>query len=201
MEKEREHLIRDTMNPKHIKISKFLSYVLRHKPDAIGLKLDANGWASVEQLLKCANVSGQNLTPELLETVVRVNDKKRFAFSDDGLKIRASQGHSINIDLELKPLKPPLYLYHGTATRFKDAILSSGLKPGTRQHVHLSTDAQTAILVGQRHGRPIVLIVKAGKMWEDGYSFFRSANDVWLADHVPAQYLNLQQKTDDKELI
>ncbi len=187
----------EPMKKKQIKISKFLSYVLRHKPDAIGLELDANGWVSVERLIQSANASGQTLTRELLETVVRTNDKKRFAFSDDGLKLRASQGHSIDIELGLKPQMPPEYLYHGTANRFRDSILASGLNPGNRKHVHLSTDVKTATQVGQRHGKPIVLLVRAAEMQGAGYSFFLSANGVWLTDSVPAQYLDLvDQKTE-----
>ena len=182
------------MKKQYIKISKFLSYVLRHEPEAIGLKLDKNGWVSIERLVRCANSSGQNLSHEVIEAVVQTNEKKRFAISEDGLMIRASQGHSVNIDLGLKPKLPPRYLYHGTATRFLDSILSSGLKPRKRQHVHLSSDITTAVRVGQRHGKPVILAIKAGKMNADGYSFFLSTNGVWLTEKVPLKYLETTDK-------
>ena len=183
------------MKNHYIKISKFLSYVLRHKPESIGLELDKNGWASIDRLVRCTNASGQNLSRKVIEEVVQANDKKRFSVSDDGMRIRASQGHSVDIDLGLKPEPPPKYLYHGTATRFLDSILTSGLNSRERQYVHLSSDVKTAVRVGQRHGKPVILVINAGKMNADGYSFFLSDNGVWLTEHVPLEYLETTDKT------
>jgi putative RNA 2'-phosphotransferase len=182
------------MKPHYVKISKFLSYVLRHRPDAIGLTLEDGGWVDVDALLQALGVAGKPVTRELLEDVVRTNDKQRFAFSADGIKIRASQGHSIEVDLGLKAVSPPDTLYHGTARRFLDSILSSGLQPQKRHHVHLSLDEQTALRVGQRHGKPIIFRVDSGAMHADGHTFFLSANGVWLTAHVPPSYLQLLQK-------
>jgi putative RNA 2'-phosphotransferase len=139
------------MNKNIVKYSKFLSLILRHQPELIGLSLDENGWTDVSQLIELANKKGTALTAELLEEVVASNDKKRFAFNADKSRIRASQGHSIEVDLALVPQQPPAYLFHGTATRFLDSIRDRGLLPGSRQHVHLSADESVAINVGQRH--------------------------------------------------
>lgn len=178
------------MSVDHKKISKFLSYVLRHRPDEIGLALDTNGWAAIDDLIARAESSASvTLTPELLQEVVRTNDKQRFAISDDGTRIRASQGHSVEVDLALAPTQPPEVLFHGTATRFLDAIRRDGLKPMNRQHVHLSADDATATTVGQRHGKPVVLRVRAGDMWRGGRAFFISANGVWLTDRVEPTFL------------
>jgi putative RNA 2'-phosphotransferase len=173
-----------------IKVSKFLSLVLRHKPEEIGLTLDENGWASIEELIRLANLRGTRLNRALLDQVVAENDKKRFALSEDGLRIRASQGHSINIDLALAPAQPPELLYHGTASRCIDSIRASGLHSANRQHVHLSLDAPTATKVGQRHGKPVVLTVRSGEMAAAGHSFFLSANGVWLTERVPAEFID-----------
>lgn len=167
------------------KISKFLSYVLRHKPDSIGLILDANGWASVSDLIERASSASVLLTHDSLREIVRTSDKKRFALSDDGLRIRANQGHSVEIDLVLEPKQPPEILFHGTATRFLEDIRRDGLQRMSRQHVHLSPDEPTAIKVGQRHGKPVVLQIQAGQMWRDRQFFYLSANGVWLTDSVP----------------
>jgi putative RNA 2'-phosphotransferase len=177
------------MSRDHEKTSKFLSYVLRHKPDAIGLALDSNGWASVQELIEKANATGENLSEPLIHDIVRTNEKKRFALSEDGSKIRASQGHSIHIELGLEPKQPPELLYHGTASRFLDVIRSEGLKSMDRQHVHLSIDEITATKVGQRHGKPVILVVNAGDMWRAGQQFFLSENGVWLTDKVDVRYL------------
>lgn len=171
------------------RISKFLSLVLRHQPDVIGLKLDEQGWARVDELIERVNHSGEVLTREELDIIVAENDKKRFIFSDDGLRIRANQGHSIAVDLQLKEAVPPEWLYHGTAVRFLDSIREQGLVKGQRQQVHLSADAHTAKNVGSRHGKPVVLTVKAGDMHRDGLLFYQSENGVWLMDHVPPVYL------------
>jgi putative RNA 2'-phosphotransferase len=172
------------------KVSKFLSLVLRHKPEEIGLTLDANGWADVEELIRLANQYGHRLNLPLLDRVVAENDKKRFAFSEDGRRIRASQGHSVEVDLALPPSEPPEFLYHGTATRFLESIRVSGLVSGKRQHVHLSPDVATATKVGQRHGRPHILTIRAGAMHRAGMAFYLSANGVWLTNHVPVSYID-----------
>jgi putative RNA 2'-phosphotransferase len=172
-------------------ISKFLSYVLRHAPDSIGLNLDANGWADVDELLaKAADKAGRRIDLDTLRGVVAENDKQRFTLSEDGRRVRAAQGHSVAVDLDLAPSEPPPRLYHGTATRNLDAILAEGLKPGRRLQVHLSLEPETARKVGARHGKPSVLTVDAGAMHGDGHQFFRADNGVWLTDSVPARYLS-----------
>jgi putative RNA 2'-phosphotransferase len=178
------------MNKNIVKLSKFLSLILRHQPEVIGLSLDENGWADVTQLIELANHKGTALTLPLLEEIVATNDKKRFAFNADKSKIRASQGHSITVDLALTPQQPPAYLFHGTATRFLESIRAQGLLPGSRQHVHLSADESVAMNVGQRHGKPVVLKVDSGKMAQAGYEFFLSENQVWLTATVPPEYLD-----------
>lgn len=172
-----------------VKLSKFMSLVLRHKPEEIGLVLDDNGWASVEELITRANSRGVRLTRDILQVVVETSDKKRFALSEDGIRIRANQGHSVEIDLALTPRQPPEILFHGTASRFLDSIRAQGLLRGKRQHVHLSPDETTAIKVGQRHGRPVVLRVLAERMHQSGHTFYLSDNGVWLIEHVPGEYL------------
>jgi putative RNA 2'-phosphotransferase len=169
--------------------SKFLSYVLRHAPESIGLTLDENGWAAVDELLDKAGAAGKRLDHATLKEIVATNDKKRFTLSEDGNRIRAAQGHSVEVALGLEPVIPPETLYHGTATRFLDAIRAEGLKPGSRQQVHLSADEVTATAVGSRHGRPAVLRVAAGAMHMAGHAFFQADNGVWLTDHVPPQFL------------
>jgi putative RNA 2'-phosphotransferase len=165
--------------------SKFLSLVLRHKPEEIGLVLDENGWVSVDELIQKIN----DIDIDLLNEIVETNDKKRFAFNDDKTKIRASQGHSIEIDLDLGPSIPPDVLYHGTATRFVESILKVGLTKQQRQHVHLSEKLETATAVGARHGKPVILIVDAKQMQEDGFLFYQSENNVWLTDNVEVKYI------------
>ena len=162
---------------------------MRHQPSKIGLTLDAQGWADVDEWLLKANQHGVTLTRPVLNEVVQQNDKRRFAFSADGTRIRANQGHSIKIDLGLAPLAPPEYLYHGTATRFLASIRQKGLLRGKRDYVHLSSDEETARKVGARHGEAIVLVVKGGEMHTAGFKFYCSANGVWLIDHVPVAYL------------
>lgn len=172
-------------------ISKFLSLVLRHQPQLIGLELDEGGWTAVNDLLEKAKTKGILLDHVLLEHIVATNNKKRFAFSEDGTKIRASQGHSIEVDLGYTQSKPPVVLYHGTAEKNLKSIMAGGLQKRSRQHVHLSVDKQTAIKVGGRHGKPVVLTVESGRMFKDGYAFYLSANGVWLTEVVPANYLRL----------
>jgi len=173
------------MNAKIIKQSKFLSLVLRHKPEKIGLILDKNGWADVKELFKKTDMNMITL-----ERIVSTNNKKRFAFNDSRTKIRASQGHSIDIDLKLEAQEPPEILFHGTTTRSLARIYDDGLLPMSRQHVHLSTERDTASKVGQRHGRPSILQVNSKKMYEDGYDFYLSDNGVWLTAKCPTKYLS-----------
>ncbi|GAK57491.1 probable RNA 2'-phosphotransferase [Candidatus Vecturithrix granuli] len=177
------------MQPSLVKLSKFLSFVLRHNPASIGLSLDPAGWAQVDELVMAARKAGKPLTQELLRHIVTQNDKQRFSLSTDGQKIRANQGHSLAVDLGLEPLTPPDALFHGTATRFLPSIQKEGLLPGGRLHVHLSPDEQTAIKVGQRHGKPVVLNIQAARMAACGYQFYRSANGVWLTNRVPVEFI------------
>ena len=173
------------MASKIVETSKFLSYVLRHHPEAINLQLDEQGWVDVEQLLNAIRRSGRRISLGLLQEVVFTNDKQRFAFSADGQRIRANQGHSVDIDLALEPQLPPQILYHGTAKRFLEAIQAEGLKKMQRQHVHLSPTIDIAKAVGERHGKVVILGVAARTMHMKGYKFFLSKNGVWLTDHVP----------------
>jgi len=184
-----------------IKLSKFLSLVLRHDPTVLGVKMDSEGWVEVNELIKKYNDYGSkygSITKTILDEVVATNDKKRFAYSSDGLRIRASQGHSISIDLNLKPQDPPLYLYHGTASKFIDSILKNGIKSMNRQHVHLSATVETAIKVGSRHGNPRVIMVKALDMSNDGFDFFYSDNGVWLTNEVPVKYIEIDWRKNMK---
>jgi putative RNA 2'-phosphotransferase len=166
-----------------------LSFVLRHQPDAFGLTLDAHGWVSVDDLLRALADRGQPLTREQLEAIVASSDKRRFALSPDGAKIRANQGHSVAVDLVLAPATPPDVLFHGTVMRFLPSIREHGLLKGERHHVHLSATREVATLVGQRRGEPVVLEVHALGMVAAGLVFFRSENGVWLTDHVPAHFI------------
>jgi putative RNA 2'-phosphotransferase len=173
-----------------VRTSKFLSFVLRHKPEAIGLALDGDGWANIDTLIACAAKDGTTLDRALIAQVVETNDKKRFAISSDGRNIRAVQGHSTeSVNLTHVEKEPPALLYHGTATRFLDSIMAKGLLAGSRHHVHLSPDTETAIKVGQRHGKPVVLLVDAAAMRAAGAKFFLSENGVWLTAHVPPEFL------------
>lgn len=178
------------MSRKSEQTSKFLSLILRHHPESIGLTLDSEGWADLDQLIRLANAKGKGLSRAAVLDVVATNDKQRFAIDAGGTRIRASQGHSVQVDLKLEPQTPPGVLYHGTATRFLDAIRSEGLKPGSRQHVHLSATLDTATSVGTRHGKPAVLLVRAADMHHNGFTFYRSANGVWLTEQVPVLYLD-----------
>ncbi len=178
------------MKQQLVRVSKFLSLVLRHKPETIGLQLDAEGWLDIAQLVENANQHGQQLSLELVHEVVAQNDKKRFALSEDGLKIRASQGHSIEgIELNLTACQPPDILYHGTVAVFIEQIRQQGLLKRSRNHVHLSADVETAMKVGSRRGQPILLTVASGVMHQQGFPFYLSANGVWLCDSVPPQFL------------
>ena len=174
-----------------IRLGRFLSLVLRHDPSAAGITLDANGWADVRQLLEGVSRTGRKIDREILERIVRENNKNRYSFNDNHSKIRANQGHSVAVDVELKELLPPDYLYHGTASAFLDAIMREGLTPQKRQYVHLSADRDTAVNVGRRHGNPVVLVVDAAAMARDGHTFWLSENGVWLCAVVPRAYLSL----------
>ncbi|MET3034559.1 RNA 2'-phosphotransferase [Chryseobacterium sp. NRRL B-14859] len=172
------------------KISKFLSLILRHQPESIGLKLDENGWANVEELRGKSAKKRVYFTLDELDEVVETNNKKRFAFNEDKTMIRASQGHSIEIDLALEAQQPPDFLYHGTAETNISSILNKGIEKRSRRHVHLSADKETATRVGMRHGKPVILTIRTGKMYEDGLSFYLSANGVWLTDFVDSKYIS-----------
>ncbi|MCW2316362.1 putative RNA 2'-phosphotransferase [Rhodoblastus acidophilus] len=170
-------------------ISKFLSFVLRHDPGSIGLSLDSAGWADVRELLTLMERAGRGVNEATLRRVVAESDKKRFTFSDDGRRIRAAQGHSVSVELGLEAREPPDVLFHGAAEGSVAAILAEGLKPMARRHVHLSVSLDAARKVGERHGRPVVFVVDALRMWRDGLAFFQADNGVWLTDHVPRSYL------------
>ena len=170
-------------------ISKKLSYVLRHRPDSVGITLDAAGWVAVDALLMALAGSGTALTRAELEHVVATNDKQRFAFNADGSMIRAVQGHSTPVTLGHPTAAPPELLYHGTVERFLPDILRDGLKPGARHDVHLSPDEATARRVGARRGQPVILVIQAGDMHRDGHAFQIADNGVWLTPHVPPRYI------------
>ncbi|WP_406112062.1 RNA 2'-phosphotransferase [Kitasatospora purpeofusca] len=173
-----------------IRTSKMLSRILRHEPERVGVALDPAGWVRVDVLLAALAARGTRLTGAELDHVVATNNKRRFAYSPDGLSIRASQGHTVAVDLGLAATEPPPVLFHGTATRSLEAILREGLRPMARQDVHLSADSDTAARVGSRHGRPVVLLVDAAAMAAAGHEFRVSANGVWLTDGVPPEYLS-----------
>ncbi len=178
-----------TTNKNVIKLSKFLSLVLRHKPQTIGIQLDENGWTNVQPLLQKMNDYGKTIDLKTLKEVVEKNDKKRFAFDDRGTKIRANQGHSIKIDLGYTAQEPPEILYHGTATKSLPSIYQTGLQKRKRHHVHLSVDLDTATKVGKRHGQLVIFEVAAKLMFQEGHTFFISENGVWLTEAVPVSYL------------
>ncbi len=181
------------MTKKLTNLGKFISLILRHKPEMIGIELDRNGWADVKELIEginqSSNESGKRINFEILKEIVKNNNKKRYEFNEDFTKIRACQGHSIDVDLELTAVKPPKVLYHGTAERFLSQIKTEGIKKISRQFVHLSETEETAYDVGKRHGKPFIIKVLAGKMYEDGKKFFISKNGVWLTDDIEVKYL------------
>lgn len=169
-------------------LSKFISLILRHKPEVIGISLDDHGWANVDELLAGIRRT-RPIDTEMLEEIVRTDEKQRYTFNEDHARIRANQGHSIQVDVELEEKEPPEYLFHGTGRKYVESIDQTGLIPKSRLYVHLSGDQETAIKVGKRHGEPIVYQVAAGAMARDGHKFWRSANDVWLTKRVPLEYL------------
>lgn len=176
-------------NSRLVKISKYLSKHLRHTPEQIGIELSPSGWVAVEELLAACKKRSFVINRSELDEVVSNNDKKRFSFDATGTLIRANQGHSVEVDLQLKPAIPPDILYHGTGHGAVEVILQDGLCKMSRHHVHLSTDITTAEKVGIRHGRPVVFQVNSAAMYEDGYTFYCSENGVWLVDCVPSEYL------------
>ena len=163
---------------------RFLSYILRHKPEKIGLKLNKNGWVYVNEL-----VEKSGLTLEEIQQIVLNNNKKRYSFSEDGIKIRANQGHSVKVDVELKEVNPPHILYHGTSEKNVESIVKNGLVKGNRNHVHLSKDIKTAEIVGKRHGKPVILTIMAKEMYDDNLRIFISENGVYLTDFVEPKYI------------
>lgn len=178
------------MSKKNTDISKFLSYILRHQPEAIGLFLDKEGWAVINDLILLSIKKGYTLDNNLIRNIVNSSDKKRFTISEDGLRIRASQGHSTqHVNIDYKEKVPPCLLYHGTATRFIPTIREQGLLPLSRQYVHLSSDKDTAIQVGQRYGKPVLLKIKALNMYEQNFKFYQAENNVWLTEQVPYQFI------------
>jgi putative RNA 2'-phosphotransferase len=168
--------------------SRFLSLILRHKPQVIGISLDEHGWASVPELIEGISRT-RPFNMEMLEEIVSTDEKMRYSFNRDKTKIRANQGHSLPVDAELTPCEPPEFLYHGTGEKYLTSIEKNGLIPKTRLYVHLSREYDTAVNVGSRHGKPIVYKVNTAKMSQDGYKFFISANGVWLTKAVPPEYL------------
>ncbi|HEX8462457.1 MAG TPA: RNA 2'-phosphotransferase [Segetibacter sp.] len=181
----------DKNNKAIVEISKKLSLVLRHKPESIGLILDQQGWANVEMLIQKLNAIGIKLDSELLQQVVSDNNKSRFAYNDDKTRIRASQGHSIIVDLGYTAHVPPAVLYHGTGEQYISSILTEGILKMNRHHVHLSANVETAEQVAKRKGKPAILKIEAAKMYDEGFVFFISANNVWLTDYVPAEFISI----------
>lgn len=181
-------------NSQLVKVSKYLSYVLRHRPDEIGLNLDSSGWVETKDLIEKSVAHGRPLDLGLLQAAVKADDKQRYSFRDDFRLIRANQGHSVDIDLSLESSAPPDYLYHGTATRFMDSISEQGLLKKERHHVHLSECIETASSVGKRYGALQLLKINAKKMHDEGFPFWRTDNGVWLVDSVPPQYFSLMEE-------
>lgn len=179
------------------KVSKYISLILRHKPEEIGIELDNHGWVNVDDLIEGVSRNYPGFDMDILEEIVATDEKQRYSFSEDKTLIRANQGHSIPVDLELQPVIPPACLYHGSAVKYMDSISNSGLVAKNRQHVHLSGDVSTAIEVGKRHGKLVLYVVHSGKMHLDGFTFYRSVNGVWLTDHVPKEYLEILLVEDD----
>ena len=174
-------------------ISKFIALILRHKPETIGITLDEHGWAKVDELIDGISKT-YVFNMEMLEEIVRTDKKGRYSFSEDKTLIRANQGHSINVDVELEEKEPPEFLWHGTGEKFVSGIDTEGLIPKSRLYVHLSKDEDTALQVGARHGKPVLYRVLSGKMYKDGYVFYLSKNGVWLTKKVPLEYLKKKIK-------
>jgi putative RNA 2'-phosphotransferase len=181
-----------------IRTSKFLSLILRHEPERVGLRLGEAGWVAVSELLNAVNRHGRPLTLEQLQHVVATSDKKRYAFSEDGQRIRANQGHSVEVDLQYPPQQPPEILYHGTATRFVDGIRKGGLQKMERHDVHLSAETKVTLQVGGRHGKPVLLTIRAGDMYRAGHVFRCSTNSVWLVSSVPSEFIEFPTELKDE---
>lgn len=190
------------MNDKQMnETSKFLSYILRHEPHAIGLQLDTEGWADIQSLITGAAKEGHILDNAMIQAVVNNSDKKRFTLSKNGQFIRAAQGHSTqNVNIQHVEKEPPALLYHGTATRFLESILQQGLIPGSRHHVHLSQETLTAITVGQRYGKPVALKIESLRMHQQGFKFFHTENNIWLTEKVPANFISKHNQLPDSSL-
>ena len=171
------------------KLSVFIRLILRHKPDTIGITIDEYGWANVKELIDGINNSGRTINMDILEEIVWTDEKNRYSFNKDKTKIRANQGHSIPVNVELKEKTPPDILYHGTATRFLENIKQQGIKSMSRLYVHLSKDQETAFKVGDRHGKSVVLIIDAKRMHNDGIKFYLSENNVWLTKYIDSKYI------------
>lgn len=170
--------------------SRFISLILRHKPEVIGITLDEHGWADVDDMIAGINQSGKyKIDRDMLDEIVRTDEKQRYSYNEDHTLIRANQGHSIPVDVEMEKVEPPEFLYHGTGEKFTASIDKQGLIPKSRLYVHLSPDEETAVKVGRRHGKPVIYLVRAGNMKRDGYAFYRSVNGVWLTKEVPVKYL------------
>ena len=169
-------------------VSKFIALILRHKPETIGITLDEHGWANVDELIEGISKT-YPIDVAILEEIVATNNKQRYTFNEDHTLIRANQGHSIQVDVELRKVSPPEILFHGSAEKYENSIDEQGLIPKSRLYVHLSNDYETGANVGKRHGRPVIYKVKSGQMEQDGYDFFLSENGVWLTKAVPVQYL------------
>lgn len=175
------------------KTSVFISLILRHKPDVVGISLDEHGWANVQELINGINKTGKySIDMPMLEEIVRTDNKQRYSFNEDRSKIRANQGHSVNVDVELKAAVPPEILYHGTGEKYVDSINAEGLKPKSRLYVHLSKDVETAVTVGSRHGKSVVYTVASGEMYRHGYTFYLSENGVWLTKDVPVDFMKIE---------
>ncbi len=184
------------IDKKYEKNSKFLSFVLRHKPEEIGIKLDVNGWVNVETLIAKMNAHGKQMDIKTLEHIVETNNKKRFSFNTDKSLIRANQGHSIVVDLAYEPVKPPKILFHGTGIKNVDSIYETGIKKMNRHHVHLSKDIETALAVGQRHGKPVIFEILSEEMYNAGFEFYQSENGVWLTKEIPVKFIKIIEKSD-----
>ena len=174
-------------------ISRYISLILRHKPEVIGISLDEHGWANVDELIEGISKTEKEFNMETLEEIVRTDNKQRYSFNEDKTLIRANQGHSMPVDVDLAEVKPPEFLYHGTGEKYVESIKEQGLIPKSRLYVHLSEDIETAEDVGKRHGKPVIYIVKSGEMYRDGYVFYKSVNEVWLTKEVPVKYLMIKE--------
>lgn len=194
MQETKRQFKQETEERRLERLSKFISMILRHKPEVIGITLDEHGWADVDELIKGINETGEEVkfSKDTLEKIVKTDKKQRYSVSQDRTLIRANQGHSIPVDVELEKKEPPKVLYHGTGVKSVKAIQEKGLLPMERLYVHLSTDVETATNVGKRHGTPVIFKVNTEQMQKDGYDFFQSVNGVWLTKEVPAKYLELE---------